>query len=558
MVILQLNIAEFGKLKNREISLRPGMNVITGDNESGKSTIGAYIRAMIYGLDESGAEYARYLPYGFAGEVFGGSMKVLVDGAFYEIFRNFLQGQEELRVIKQSDGSVVEDPEFWLVKASSGVSREQYEETGYAAQFSLQQDLKKWSGSALSPQGAEELRIRNRYRKAEKRLEEKRASFEKLQDPGVKVRYLEISQAAEEKEKRFAVRKEEQQKNAEKLQKMEQDLEKDRVRVATENQEYFDKLKNGMMEAKEALVPVVSEESRKPAGKNVLGAVFLTIGIALAVAAAYVCFSWQIFSVQHPWFWYLIGGFAAAFLAFAAGLVLTIVWAVRTGRKRRAAEELAVLKPKADEAERNYQHYLDHREELEQKIDKQAFREESIEALKSRQAILDAEIEKLEKESTGLRAEEEELRSRYEEQQSYDVEIRSLNLAIDSFEKLGATKNAERNAELERYAMNYLSMLDRRKKDRIVIADDNTTSVVTENGEIALADLSMSAAQEVILAIRLAGVEETDPNRTLPIILDDVFAGFDTERLNSCLNLLRSLSRQVILFSSQTRERKLL
>ena len=106
--------------------------------------------------------------------------------------------------------------------------------------------------------------------------------------------------------------------------------------------------------------------------------------------------------------------------------------------------------------------------------------------------------------------------------------------------------------------MNYLSMLDKRKKDRIVIADDNTTTIITENGEVALSDLSMSAAQEVILAIRLAGVEEVDPNRTLPVILDDVFAGFDTERLNSCLNLLRSLSRQVILFSSQTRERRLL
>ena len=101
-------------------------------------------------------------------------------------------------------------------------------------------------------------------------------------------------------------------------------------------------------------------------------------------------------------------------------------------------------------------------------------------------------------------------------------------------------------------------MLSRRKKDRILISEDNTASVLSENGELALSDLSMSAAQEVILAIRLAGVEETDPNRTLPIILDDVFAGFDTERLNSCLNLLRSLSRQVVLFSSQSRERRLL
>ena len=130
-------------------------------------------------------------------------MKVLVDGAFYEVFRNFLAGSEELRVTKQSDGTVVDDPYFWLIKAVSGVSRERYEETGFAAQFSLQQDLRKWNGSAANPRGSEELKIRNQYRKARKVLAEKRTEFENRIDPEAGDSYERVVAEADEKEQRL-------------------------------------------------------------------------------------------------------------------------------------------------------------------------------------------------------------------------------------------------------------------------------------------------------------------------------------------------------------------
>ncbi len=557
MVILQLSISQFGKLKDKTIALRPGMNVITGDNESGKSTIASFIRAMIYGIEEDSAEYVRFLPYGFTGGVFGGAMKVLVDGAFFEVFRNFLSGAEELRVTKQSDGSIVDDPDYWLLKAVSGVSRDRYLETGFAAQFSLQQDLRKWSGSSTGLQGAEELRIRNRYRKAQKILVGKRESFENKADPAIAAQYEEVTRETREKEERLSARSEEQKKNTEKLFRMTDDLEKDRKRVETENREYLEKLKNNMIQSKQALEPFAGIDTRKKS-KNILGTIFLTVGIALFALVVYGRFAYQIFFQDHPWFYYMLGAFGLAAAVFIAGLVLTILSAVKNARLRKAKETLLLLQPKAEEAEREYQYYIDHRGEMEQKIDRQAFREESIAALQSRQAILDAELDKLQKEVRSLHEIETELRGKYNEQQSIDLEIRSLDLAIESFEKLGATKSAERNEALQRNATNFLGVLQKRKKDRIIIADDNTTSVISENGELVLSDLSMSAAQEVVLCIRLAGVEENDPNRTLPIVLDDVFAGFDTERLNSCLNLLRSLSRQVVLFSSQGRERRLL
>lgn len=50
MIIKKINIKSFGKLKNEEINFTPGINVIYGENEKGKSTIQAFIKTMFYGL----------------------------------------------------------------------------------------------------------------------------------------------------------------------------------------------------------------------------------------------------------------------------------------------------------------------------------------------------------------------------------------------------------------------------------------------------------------------------------------------------------------------------
>ena len=56
MKIIQLNIVEFGGLKNKALELDGGFNVLWGDNESGKSTVMLFIRFMLYGLPKKGAK----------------------------------------------------------------------------------------------------------------------------------------------------------------------------------------------------------------------------------------------------------------------------------------------------------------------------------------------------------------------------------------------------------------------------------------------------------------------------------------------------------------------
>ena len=49
MIIKKINVKSFGKLKNKEIELKDGLNIIYGENESGKSTTMAFIKSMLFG-----------------------------------------------------------------------------------------------------------------------------------------------------------------------------------------------------------------------------------------------------------------------------------------------------------------------------------------------------------------------------------------------------------------------------------------------------------------------------------------------------------------------------
>ena len=59
--------ATFGKLERRSLAFSPGLNIVESPNESGKSTLAAFLRAMLYGLSTRDrgtlADKNRYLPW---------------------------------------------------------------------------------------------------------------------------------------------------------------------------------------------------------------------------------------------------------------------------------------------------------------------------------------------------------------------------------------------------------------------------------------------------------------------------------------------------------------
>lgn len=68
MKIKKISAYSFGKLKNKQIDLDNGVNVIVGANESGKSSVARFIRFMLYGFTSRGNDISKndkkkYMPW---------------------------------------------------------------------------------------------------------------------------------------------------------------------------------------------------------------------------------------------------------------------------------------------------------------------------------------------------------------------------------------------------------------------------------------------------------------------------------------------------------------
>ncbi len=93
MEILNLKVNNFGKLSNKEIELKKGINIIYGENESGKSTLLKFIMGMFYGLSKNKnkkfiSDYEKYMPWN-GGEFSGKITYKLDNNQKYEVFREF-------------------------------------------------------------------------------------------------------------------------------------------------------------------------------------------------------------------------------------------------------------------------------------------------------------------------------------------------------------------------------------------------------------------------------------------------------------------------------------
>ena len=88
-----LKINGFGKIKNKEINLEKNINLIYGKNESGKSTLLKFIDGMLYGISKNKngkdiSDYDKYKPWNT--EEFSGKINYTLDnGNKYEVFREF-------------------------------------------------------------------------------------------------------------------------------------------------------------------------------------------------------------------------------------------------------------------------------------------------------------------------------------------------------------------------------------------------------------------------------------------------------------------------------------
>lgn len=81
MIIERVEIREFGRIRNASFDFSPKVQIISGPNESGKSTLAAFLRYMLYGFPRASGEVSeKKKRIGWEGGTAAGSMTVRLSG----------------------------------------------------------------------------------------------------------------------------------------------------------------------------------------------------------------------------------------------------------------------------------------------------------------------------------------------------------------------------------------------------------------------------------------------------------------------------------------------
>ena len=52
MIIKDIRLTNFGKFNHKMVTLEPGLNIVYGENEAGKTTLHTFIRGMLFGIEK--------------------------------------------------------------------------------------------------------------------------------------------------------------------------------------------------------------------------------------------------------------------------------------------------------------------------------------------------------------------------------------------------------------------------------------------------------------------------------------------------------------------------
>ncbi len=144
MIIEKIVIKSFGRITEKTLEFSDKVNVIEGENESGKSTIAAFIRYMLFGFDNENDEEIseRKRRINWKTGMAAGSMYVRVDGKRYVINRSTVPVDNGERQSYREETSIVDAetgaPVFGKLAAGEvffGVDGELFDNTAFIGQI---------------------------------------------------------------------------------------------------------------------------------------------------------------------------------------------------------------------------------------------------------------------------------------------------------------------------------------------------------------------------------------------------------------------------------------
>ena len=562
MVIKELKMKNFGKFTYKDIELRDGMNIIYGNNESGKSTVHAFIRGMLFGLEKKRGRvskdnlYEKYKPWE-GNTLFSGYMKVEDNGEIYDLSRVFTQEEKTIECVKESNGQdcVVDDKPGFLADITENKYRNTIsnEQTKVRVDKDLASELKNYIAN-LSTSKDREVDVSTAMAELSHK---KKVVLKKTTAKDIDELSKQVDRDAIEEDKLSKLIKELDRANKELVNET-KSKEEESIRIIRQYVEEYDDIKMDYANLKDL------EDQKRMLNSIDEKVESSTKGMADRV------FSYGIKGVVGITILIILLTFGLNFKSIIAAMVVLGVGLVITYFLNDRVTSMLVKK----ECQRNMQQEKDAREdkdrinalisEKQNRILEYARRvcplnnidDEEMLKLDKEVGILKNQIEghilQKEKEDDAMKLTIEKLNwqinliesdseSRDERKQHLEElqdllvkeknEVDALNIAIDAIDELSKTIHLSVSGDLNNLISKYCSILTEGKYSKVRVGDQFNISVYGYDKYIDIEKLSVGTVEQIYLAVRLAVSEMFWNDRHLPILLDESFAFYDKDRL---------------------------
>ena len=601
MKIDNFKINNYGKIENREVILKNGINIIKGYNEAGKSTILSFLNSMLYGIDKTKkgniSEYDKFLPW--LSTNFSGSMEyTLDDGKKYYVFRDFKkkipvvldQNRNDITLkFKQSKKGID------FLEEQIGVDRGTFENTSISYQklvvlddknkaemagrlanlvstgeeiFSYDELIKKLNNRQLEEIGSSRTKKRPLNNIEERIL---KLETEKLEVLNVKDKKEKMNIEREEIQKQFA--------NIGYIKQMINEIKENFLKKEAEKKIYseiynrIERKKEEIEEKKKERIDVITKEKVFDKIKWI----YLILTILTIPAAYFYIYSLIVYVIALIAVYIFAKNNRDKKMEELEERNRTVEKELNILRKDIIQDERVIQKEKKEFEERfanlktemyykykNYvnKEYLDRilNQDIEGVFKEAAEIEKEYETTMYKLSQINAERNVVESTSgklTEIVEELEELKQEREKLLNYNdtIEI-AKEVLIESYDEL---KNNV-GPEFDKRLSYIVEKITNGKYDDVYIDNEHNIKMKTEHGEyVNLERFSTGTIEQVNLALRLAYID-TISKEKLPIILDEAFAFCDDQRLFNIMKFLdrEYKERQVIIFTCSNREKKII
>lgn len=582
MIIRNLQLQAFGKFHNKTVSLKQGMNIIEGRNEAGKSTIHAFIRAVLFGIDKEKDDkrYTKYSPWMDIGS-YKGAIVFEEKGIVLNLERDFKKGTVSLLV---NDGEKVfegEEAEKEVFKILGGLT-----DTGFANTVSIGQmkgttddtiaeelrnnldNLSRARSMALSFKDAEDA-LRKMRTELEYDLEkigdakstaaepENPDDFEKALDECWDA-YREYEDAEAEKEKVYGIYEEKRNEflsSKERIEKEQDDITGQLGAIDSSGG-----AGKKLLESKKERIEKLKNAGKDPvkAFKPSLGILMTFIFLFLAGAAA--CTIIYAFADSLSWLLIIAASLAGAAIIFA---IICTVLDNKYKKNKSYYRSLLERQSRTDEYKRKEKDLANEKNELFAKMSEehdgklmQATRraEETRKRYDDAMAAMSSVTDRMD-EAKRREYFEKETKLKYDRTKEL---LDAVDLAWEHMYIAGDLSVKSFGADLLEKTGDLIGCITGGKYTGLS-RDALGNLFLYENGRnTSIESVSRGTMEQVYLALRIAASELLSPGVDLPFILDDTFAYYDDERMKNALAYLKNCKHQVILLTCHSRESRIL